>query len=72
MDSFGNLYGTTVSGGAPGVVGNGTIFEWRMASSTITTLASFNLTTEQDPYDALFMGGVRESLRDDLKFGGSS
>ena len=37
MDSSGNLYGTTASGGAEG---DGTVFELAKGSSTITTLAS--------------------------------
>jgi uncharacterized repeat protein (TIGR03803 family) len=39
MDSSGNLYGTTSSGGTSG---DGTIFQLAHGSSTITTLASFN------------------------------
>ena len=38
MDSSGNLYGTTQTGGADG---DGTIFELAKGSSSITTLASF-------------------------------
>jgi uncharacterized repeat protein (TIGR03803 family) len=39
MDSFGNLFGTTLSGGANS---DGTIFEVTPASDSITVLASFN------------------------------
>ena len=39
MDSSGNLYGTTVYGGASG---DGTVFELANGSGTISTLASFN------------------------------
>jgi uncharacterized repeat protein (TIGR03803 family) len=39
MDSGGNLYGTTFSGGAKG---DGTVFELAEGSRSITTLASFN------------------------------
>ncbi len=42
MDSSGNLYGTTESGGASS---DGTVFELAKGSSTITTLASFNNAT---------------------------
>ncbi len=40
MDSSGNLYGSTLAGGA---YGYGTVFEIAHGSDTITTLASFNL-----------------------------
>jgi uncharacterized repeat protein (TIGR03803 family) len=39
MDAHGNLFGTTVNGGA---YGSGVIFEIAKGSNTITTLASFN------------------------------
>jgi uncharacterized repeat protein (TIGR03803 family) len=42
MDSSGNLYGTTTSGGASN---DGTVFELAEGSGTITTLASFNYLT---------------------------
>jgi uncharacterized repeat protein (TIGR03803 family) len=42
MDAGGNLYGTTILGGAGGGDGYGTVFELVHGSSTITTLASFN------------------------------
>jgi len=41
MDSSGNLYSTTATGGAHG---DGTVFELAHGSGTITTLASFNGT----------------------------
>ena len=41
MDSSGNLYGTTSSGGADGY---GTVFKLGKGSDTITALASFNGT----------------------------
>ena len=54
MDSNGDLYGTTSSGGPTwnpnaGVYGDGTVFELAHRSSTITTLASFNGTNGEDP-----------------------
>jgi uncharacterized repeat protein (TIGR03803 family) len=48
MDSAGNLFGTTTGGGigytGPGT-GHGTVFEVRKGTSTITTLATFDDTT---------------------------
>jgi uncharacterized repeat protein (TIGR03803 family) len=52
MDSSGNLYGTTVAGGANG---DGAVFELAKGSSTITTLASFNFTNGDGPTDSLIM-----------------
>ncbi len=52
MDSSGNLYGTTGSGGASS---DGTVFELAKGSGTITTLASFNGTNGQNPSAALSM-----------------
>ncbi len=52
MDSSGNLYGTTEYGGASG---DGTVFELAEGSSTITTLASFNVTNGADPQAGLIM-----------------
>jgi uncharacterized repeat protein (TIGR03803 family) len=46
VDSSGNLYGTTESGGASG---GGTIFEVVQGSGTITTLASFDGTDGKSP-----------------------
>jgi len=43
MDGSGNLYGTTIGGGA---YDEGTVFELAKGSSTITTLASFNKPNE--------------------------
>jgi fibronectin-binding autotransporter adhesin len=40
-DSSGNLFGTTLNGGASGY---GTVFEWVKSSGSITVLASFNNT----------------------------
>jgi uncharacterized repeat protein (TIGR03803 family) len=50
MDSSGNLYGTTSSGGASG---DGTVFELTHGSGTPTTLASFNGTNGSDPVAGL-------------------
>jgi uncharacterized repeat protein (TIGR03803 family) len=52
MDSNGNLYGTTVSGGA---YSDGTVFEVAQGSGTITTLASFNGSNGSSPYASLIM-----------------
>jgi uncharacterized repeat protein (TIGR03803 family) len=52
MDSSGNLYGTTLVGGASGY---GTVFELAHGSSTITTLASFNDSNGVEPTDPLLM-----------------
>jgi uncharacterized repeat protein (TIGR03803 family) len=43
-DAAGNLYGTTVGGGAYGTGGYGTVFEIKAGSGAVTTLASFNST----------------------------
>jgi uncharacterized repeat protein (TIGR03803 family) len=53
MDSSGNLYGTTGSGGASE---DGTVFELTKGSSTITTLASFNGTNGYDPNNLIMDG----------------
>jgi uncharacterized repeat protein (TIGR03803 family) len=45
-DAGGNLYGTTMFGGA---AGDGTVFELARGSGTITTLASFNGTDGANP-----------------------
>jgi uncharacterized repeat protein (TIGR03803 family) len=47
MDGSGNLFGTTVNGGAFGL---GTIFEVAAGSGTITTLASFDGTDGANPF----------------------
>jgi uncharacterized repeat protein (TIGR03803 family) len=52
MDSSGNLYGTTESGGASG---DGTVFELVHGGGTITTLASLNGTDGSRPYGSLLM-----------------
>jgi uncharacterized repeat protein (TIGR03803 family) len=52
MDTSGNLYGTTNSGGASGK--DGTVFELAHGSGTISTLASFNGANGADP----LYGGV--------------
>ena len=46
-DSSGNLYGTTVQGGAYGV---GTVFDIASGSGTITTLGSFNGINGEAPF----------------------
>ncbi len=51
VDAAGNLYGTTVAGGANGY---GTAFELSGTNhSTLTTLASFKLTNGANPYGGL-------------------
>ena len=52
LDSSGNLYGTTGSGGASGY---GTVFELAKGSGAITTLASFNGTNGKVPEGGLVM-----------------
>jgi len=49
-DANGNLYGTTVHGGA---LGFGAVFEVAAGTQTITTLASFNNTNGANPIGAL-------------------
>ena len=58
LDSSGNLFGATYSGG---ISGWGTVFEIAYGSTTITTLGSFNGTNGQYPYD-----GVTLDSSDDL------
>ena len=60
MDSSGNLYGTTPSGGTSG---DGTVFELAQGSGTITTLASFNGTNGEDPLCRPDHGQQRQSVR---------
>jgi uncharacterized repeat protein (TIGR03803 family) len=60
MDSSGDLYGTTSEGGPTwnpyaGLTGDGTVFELAHRSSTITTLASFNVTNGEDSTAGLIM-----------------
>ncbi len=52
MDSSGNLFGTTESGGANN---DGTVFKIVHGSTSITTLASFNGANGQNPYAGLIM-----------------
>ncbi len=52
MDSSGNLYGTTIEGGASD---DGTVFELAKGSGTITALASFNGTNGSGPEGALIL-----------------
>ena len=52
MDDQGNLYGTTVTGGAHG---DGTVFEVVKGSGTITDLAVFDGTNGAQPYGGLIM-----------------
>ena len=52
MDSTGNLYGTTKTGGASG---DGTVFELAKGSSTITDLVSFNGSNGSQPFAGLIM-----------------
>jgi uncharacterized repeat protein (TIGR03803 family) len=53
LDSQGNLYGTTVNGGA---TGDGTVFEIKKGSDTITTLGSFNGTNGIEPLGGVALG----------------
>ena len=50
VDSHGNLFGTTSSGGT---YGEGTVFEVASGSGTITTLASFNGNDGANPFGTL-------------------
>jgi uncharacterized repeat protein (TIGR03803 family) len=52
MDSSGNLYGTTATGGASGA---GTVFELAAGSGAITTLASFDGTNGSDALGGVIM-----------------
>ena len=54
VDSSGNLYGTTETGGP---ADDGTIFELAKGSSTITTQASFNGTNGSSPNGGLIIDG---------------
>ncbi|HLJ93943.1 MAG TPA: choice-of-anchor tandem repeat GloVer-containing protein, partial [Gemmataceae bacterium] len=53
-DGNGNLFGTTVNGGANSV---GTVFELPSGSSTVTVLASFNNTNGAQPISGLIEDG---------------
>ena len=60
MDSSGNLFGTTATGGA---ANDGTVFELAHGSGTITTLASFNGTNGAEPVAGADHGQQRQSVR---------
>ena len=49
-DAAGNLYGTTIAGGANG---DGTVFEIAKGSTTATSLVSFNFSNGANPYGSL-------------------
>jgi uncharacterized repeat protein (TIGR03803 family) len=68
MDSSGNLYGTTYSGGASG---DGTVFELAKGSGTIRTLASFSGANGSEPKGALIMAGSG-NLYGTTTYGGAS
>ncbi len=68
MDSSGNLYGTTESGGADS---QGTVFELAQGSSTITALASFNGSNGANPQAGLIMDSSG-NLYGTTAFGGGS
>ncbi|MGH7168703.1 MAG: beta strand repeat-containing protein, partial [Gemmataceae bacterium] len=72
MDRSGNLYGTTLAGGAFGDnPGYGTVFELAQGSSTITTLASFNGSNGSEPSGRLLTDGSG-NLYGTTDFGGVS
>ena len=52
MDASGDLFGTTPGGGASD---NGTVFELAKGSNTITTLAAFNGSNGDNPYEGVTM-----------------
>jgi uncharacterized repeat protein (TIGR03803 family) len=54
MDSSGNLYGTTIGGGA---FGDGVVFELARGSGTITRLASFNGRDGRNPRAGVIIDG---------------
>ena len=60
MDGSGNLYGTTLMGGASG---DGTVFELAAGNDTITTLVSFNGANGGDPYCRSDHGQQRQFVR---------
>jgi uncharacterized repeat protein (TIGR03803 family) len=69
MDSRGNLYGTTDSGGASS---DGTVFELAHGSGTIGTLASFNGINGKSPmYSGVVMDGSG-NLYGTTAYGGAS
>src|SRR5205085_978098 len=49
-DAAGNLYGTTIDGGA---FSRGTVFKVSAGTHALTTLATFNLTNGANPYAGL-------------------
>jgi len=53
-DSHGNLFGTTSSGGS---AGDGTVYEVKAGTGTVTTLANFNGTNGADPEAGLIEDG---------------
>ena len=69
MDSSGNLYGTTGSGGASG---DGVVFELAHGSGTITTLVSFNGTNGLDPDGGTDHEQQRQSVRRTYEGGASN
>jgi uncharacterized repeat protein (TIGR03803 family) len=66
MDSAGNLYGTTTSGGA---YGYGTVFRLD-TSGNLTTLHSFSGPDGQDPYAGLIMD-IKGNLYGTTSYGGA-
>ncbi len=68
MDSSGNLYGPTIYGGASN---DGTVFELAHGSRKITTLASFNGTDGENPYDGLIVDSSG-NLYGTAAYGGAS
>jgi uncharacterized repeat protein (TIGR03803 family) len=68
MDGSGNLYGTTVGGGASG---DGTVFELPRGSDDITMLASFDGRDGKSPEAALVMDGSG-NLYGTTQYGGAS
>ncbi len=67
LDSSGNLFGTTDSGGA---TGNGTVFEVAQGSGTITTLASFDPTANGPPLGGAVVLDSSDNLYGTTEYGG--
>lgn len=64
IDSSGNLYGTTLAGGA---YGKGTVFKIAAGTNLLTTIASFNGTNGSSPYGTLLVdadGNLYGTTRD--------